>query len=56
MRQFMFALGVSAAALPTEERSLNSRENTEMSSKLLRGHGFQKVLLVTSALHMRLAV
>jgi uncharacterized SAM-binding protein YcdF (DUF218 family) len=56
MRQFMLDLGVPAAALLTEERSRNTRENSEMSAKLLRERGIQKVLLLTSALHMRLAV
>lgn len=56
MRQFMLDLGVPAAALLTEERSRNTRENAEMSAKLLRERGIQKVLLVTSALHMRRAV
>jgi uncharacterized SAM-binding protein YcdF (DUF218 family) len=49
MRQFMLDLGVPAAALLTEERSRNTRENAEMSAKLLRERGIQKVLLVTSA-------
>ena len=56
MRQFMLDLGVPAAALLTEERSRNTRENAEISAKLLRERGIQKVLLVTSALHMRRAV
>jgi uncharacterized SAM-binding protein YcdF (DUF218 family) len=56
MRQFMLDLGVPANALLTEERSRNTRENAEMSAKLLRERGIQKVLLVTSALHMRRAV
>jgi uncharacterized SAM-binding protein YcdF (DUF218 family) len=56
MRQFMLDLGVPAAALLTEERSRNTRENAEMSARLLRERGIQKVLLVTSALHMRRAV
>jgi uncharacterized SAM-binding protein YcdF (DUF218 family) len=49
MREFMLDLGVPAAALLTEERSRNTRENAEMSAKLLRERGIQKVLLVTSA-------
>lgn len=56
MRQFMMDLGVPAAAVLTEERSRNTRENAEMSARLLRERGIQKVLLVTSALHMRRAV
>jgi uncharacterized SAM-binding protein YcdF (DUF218 family) len=56
MRQFMLDLGVPAAALLTEELSRNTRQNAEMSAKLLRERGIQKVLLVTSALHMRRAV
>lgn len=56
MRQLMLDLGVPAAALLTEERSRNTRENAAMSAKLLRERGIQKILLVTSALHMRRAV
>lgn len=56
MRQFMLDLGVPAAALLTEERSRNTRENAEMSARLLRERGIEQVLLVTSALHMRRAV
>ncbi len=56
MRQFLLDLGVPAAALLTEERSRNTRENAEMSARLLCERGIQKVLLVTSALHMRRAV
>lgn len=56
MRQFMLDLGVPASALLTEEFSRNTRQNAEMSAKLLRERGIQKVLLVTSALHMRRAV
>ena len=36
MRQFMLDLGVPAVALLTEERSRNTRENAEMSARLLR--------------------
>ena len=56
MRQFMLDLGVPASALLTEEFSRNTRQNAEMSAKLLRERGIQKVLLVTSALHMSRAV
>ena len=56
MRQFMLDLGVPAAALLSEERSRNTQENAEMSARLLRERGIEKVLLVTSALHMRRAV
>lgn len=56
MRQFMLDLGVPAAALLTEERSRNTRENAEMLARLLRESGIQKVLLVTSALHMHRVV
>ena len=56
MRQFMLDLGVPAAALLTEELSRNTRQNAEMSAKLLSERGIHKILLVTSALHMRRAV
>lgn len=56
MRQFLIDLGVPAAAVVTEEHSRNTRQNAEMSAVLLRERGIHKVLLVTSALHMRRAV
>lgn len=56
MRQLMLDLGVPAAAVVTEEHSRNTRQNAEMSAALLRERGIHKVLLVTSALHMRRAV
>lgn len=56
MRQLLVDLGVPAAAILTEEQSRNTRENAEMSAVLLRQRGIGKVLLVTSALHMRRAV
>lgn len=52
MRRFLTDLGVPAATLLSEDRSRSTRENALYSAELLQVHGFQRVLLVTSALHM----
>jgi len=52
MRRFLLDLGVPDAALLFEDRSRTTRENALYSAELIRARGFQRVLLVTSALHM----
>ena len=56
MRAVLMDLGVPAAAITLEARSLNTRENARYTAELLRGEGQSRVLLVTSALHMRRAL
>ncbi len=51
-RRFLLDLGVPTAALLFEDRSRSTRENARYSAELIQTHGFARVLLVTSALHM----
>ncbi len=55
MRMLLSDLGVPAKATLLEERSRNTRENARFTAQLLRERGATRVLLVTSALHMRRA-
>ena len=52
MSQLLTDLGVPAGALVLDERSRNTRENALYSAELIRTLGIERVLLVTSALHM----
>ncbi len=56
MRQFAMDLGVPIGAIGLEERSRNTRENAQFSAEMLKAQGVERILLVTSALHMRRAV
>ncbi|MBC5784855.1 YdcF family protein [Ramlibacter sp. USB13] len=56
MRALLVDLGVPPARIVLEERSRNTRENAEFTAPLLRDYRVQRVLLVTSALHMHRAV
>ncbi|MDT8410318.1 MAG: YdcF family protein [Wenzhouxiangellaceae bacterium] len=49
-------LGVPADRILIEAGSVNTRQNAQMSVMILRGRGARRVLLVTSALHMRRAL
>jgi len=51
-RSFLERLGVPDEVLLSEDRSRNTRENALYSAELIRTRGFERVLLVTSALHM----
>jgi uncharacterized SAM-binding protein YcdF (DUF218 family) len=46
-------LGVDAADLVLEARSLNTWQNAQFSAPLLRAYGADRVLLVSSGLHLR---
>lgn len=48
--------GVDTSAVVLEETSRNTRENAALSAPLLRERGAKRVLLVTSAFHMKRAV
>lgn len=48
-------LGVPAADLLLEPRSMNTWQNAQFSAPLVRGYGAQRVLLVSSATHLRRA-
>lgn len=56
MRQFAQDLGVPSAAILLEERSRNTRQNAQFTAEMLKAKGVNRILLVTSALHMRRAV
>ena len=56
MRVFLHDLGVPDSAVVLETRSRNTHQNAVFSAELLRARGVHKVLLVTSALHMRRAM
>lgn len=45
-------LGVPADALMLESRSRNTRDNARYTADLAEQHGFRRILLVTSSLHM----
>ena len=55
MQIFLKDLGVPPSAMLLESRSLNTRQNARFTADLLQTRGLRKVLLVTSALHMRRA-
>lgn len=52
MAIFLADLGVPAQAMLLEEGSRNTRQNAAFSAALLKTRGIDRVLLVTSALHM----
>ena len=54
-RELLMALAVPAKAIELEEESRNTRQNAAFSAKRLRERGINRILLVTSALHMRRA-
>ncbi|MFZ4481048.1 MAG: YdcF family protein [Rhodoferax sp.] len=52
MAMLLADLGLPAQAMLLEEKSRNTRENAAFSAAQLRSRGIERVLLVTSALHM----
>jgi uncharacterized SAM-binding protein YcdF (DUF218 family) len=56
MAEFLMGIGCPEKALVLEGRSRNTFENAVESAAWLKAHGKKKVLLVTSAFHMRRAV
>jgi uncharacterized SAM-binding protein YcdF (DUF218 family) len=54
--RFLVDLGVPADRILLESASLDTRQNAEMTEAVLRTRGARRVLLVTSALHMRRAL
>lgn len=56
MRNLLLDLGVPTSAILLEQRSLTTRQNARYSAQLLASRGIHRVLLVTSALHMRRAL
>jgi lysophospholipase L1-like esterase len=55
MAQLAREIGVSAPAIFTERFSMNTRENAELTTPLLRWLGVRRVLVVTDRLHVRRA-
>lgn len=55
MRTALVAWNVPRAAVITEEQSRSTRENAVHTARLAAHHGFEDLLLVTSAWHMRRA-
>ena len=49
-------LGVDADAIITQDRSLNTAEEAEYNAEILKERGINRIILVTSAMHMRRAV
>ncbi|MCK9513895.1 MAG: YdcF family protein [Pigmentiphaga sp.] len=56
IRDFLLELGVPASAILLESESLNTEANARKTRALLEGRGLERVLLVTSALHMARSV
>jgi uncharacterized SAM-binding protein YcdF (DUF218 family) len=56
MRNLLVELRVPRERILLEEQSRNTRENAVHSADLLKARGFETVLLVTSAFHMRRAL
>lgn len=54
--RFLTDLGVPADRILLESASLDTRQNAQMTEAVLRTRGARRVLLVTSALHMRRAL
>lgn len=54
-RKALLGLGVDAADLLLEPRSMNTWQNAQFSARLLHSVGAQQVLLVSSATHLRRA-
>lgn len=52
MRRFVDALGVPDSAMLLEERSRNTTQNADFTADILAERGINRILLVTSALHM----
>lgn len=56
MQQILLDIGIPQEALILESESRNTHENAVFSAKILEEMGIQRILLVTSALHMPRAV
>ena len=56
MRDLLVEWGVPAEHVLTETASWNTRENARNAAAIIRAQGWTRVLLVTSATHMRRAV
>jgi uncharacterized SAM-binding protein YcdF (DUF218 family) len=55
MEQLLAVMGIPPRAIVRESESRTTRENAVYSSIILQGKGWRRILLVTSAFHMRRA-
>jgi len=55
MRDILVVMGVPVRDMLLENQSRNTHDNAVYSARLLKGRGMRRVLLVTSAFHMRRA-
>ncbi|MFA6849485.1 MAG: YdcF family protein [Selenomonadaceae bacterium] len=55
-KRILVSLGVEEKDILIEDKSLNTRQNAEFSSRILREYGLTQPILVTSAFHMERAV
>jgi len=55
MRILLLELGVPESAMVLEGKSLNTQQNAQQSTILLRERGLNRILLVSSVLHMKRA-
>lgn len=55
MKTLALSLGIPAERIVVEDRSSRTAENAREVTRLLRAHGTDSILLVTSPLHMRRA-
>lgn len=55
MKKILRTLGIPEEAMVLEEKSRNTRQNAEYSADILHARAVNKILLVTSAYHMRRA-
>lgn len=56
MADLLVFMGVPSKDILLEEQARNTVENAQFSGELLRAHGVERLLLVTSAMHMPRAV
>ncbi len=56
MRDLLVVMGVAYPHMIMERSSRNTKENADNIAKVLKQRGWQRILLVTSAFHMRRAV
>ncbi len=55
MRELLVSWGIAPERLIVDDRSQNTRDNAKISKEIAEEHGFQSLLLITSAFHMQRA-
>jgi uncharacterized SAM-binding protein YcdF (DUF218 family) len=56
MKDFLINAGVPAERVAVEPEATNTRENARFSASILRAHGIETIVVVTSASHLRRAL